>query len=108
MKCVALSPRPLCVCGRRAYEPFCITCVLTCGLAHVHVAQVRSILLTSGTLNPLDSFASELRIPFPVRLENEVRLTQLHSLTSPSFLLVSSKRKADNRFFCIVHLDCST
>jgi Rad3-related DNA helicase len=34
---------------------------------------VRSILLTSGTLSPLDSFAAELRIPFPVRLENEVR-----------------------------------
>eukprot|EP00897_Mesotaenium_endlicherianum_P001292 jgi/Mesen1/1190/ME001272S00367 len=31
---------------------------------------VRSILLTSGTLSPLDSFAHELRLPFEVRLEN--------------------------------------
>jgi regulator of telomere elongation helicase 1 len=31
---------------------------------------VRSILLTSGTLSPLDSFAQELQIPFPVQLEN--------------------------------------
>jgi regulator of telomere elongation helicase 1 len=31
---------------------------------------VRSILLTSGTLSPLDSFAHELALPFPVRLEN--------------------------------------
>ena len=31
---------------------------------------VRCILLTSGTLKPLDSFAAEFRIPFPVRLEN--------------------------------------
>lgn len=29
-----------------------------------------SILLTSGTLSPLDSFAAELGLPFPVRLEN--------------------------------------
>lgn len=32
--------------------------------------SVRSILLTSGTLSPLGSFAQELSIPFPVRLEN--------------------------------------
>ena len=32
--------------------------------------QVRSILLTSGTLSPLDSFAHELGLDFPVRLEN--------------------------------------
>lgn len=31
---------------------------------------VRCILLTSGTLSPLDSFAQELQIPFPVQLEN--------------------------------------
>jgi regulator of telomere elongation helicase 1 len=31
---------------------------------------VRSIILASGTLSPMDSYASELRVPFPVRLEN--------------------------------------
>ena len=31
---------------------------------------MRSILLTSGTLSPLDSFAHELGLAFPVRLEN--------------------------------------
>ena len=31
---------------------------------------VRSVVLTSGTLSPMASFASELRLPFPVRLEN--------------------------------------
>lgn len=31
---------------------------------------VHSIILTSGTLSPLNSFATELGIPFPVRLEN--------------------------------------
>eukprot|EP00002_Diphylleia_rotans_P000223 TRINITY_DN10114_c0_g1_i1.p1 TRINITY_DN10114_c0_g1~~TRINITY_DN10114_c0_g1_i1.p1 ORF type:complete len:548 (+),score=68.82 TRINITY_DN10114_c0_g1_i1:68-1711(+) len=30
----------------------------------------RSILLTSGTLSPMESFAYELDVPFPVRLEN--------------------------------------
>ncbi|GIL94350.1 hypothetical protein Vretimale_579 [Volvox reticuliferus] len=32
--------------------------------------RLRSFLLTSGTLSPMDSFAAELQIPFPVRLEN--------------------------------------
>lgn len=32
--------------------------------------NIRSILLTSGTLSPLSSFANELRTDFPVRLEN--------------------------------------
>eukprot|EP00617_Octactis_speculum_P002724 CAMPEP_0185790494 /NCGR_PEP_ID=MMETSP1174-20130828/156674_1 /TAXON_ID=35687 /ORGANISM="Dictyocha speculum, Strain CCMP1381" /LENGTH=144 /DNA_ID=CAMNT_0028485215 /DNA_START=1 /DNA_END=432 /DNA_ORIENTATION=- len=31
---------------------------------------VRSVLLASGTLAPLDSFATELHLPFQVRLEN--------------------------------------
>ncbi|XP_072959072.1 regulator of telomere elongation helicase 1 homolog [Typha angustifolia] len=31
---------------------------------------VRSIILTSGTLSPLDSFAMELNLEFPIRLEN--------------------------------------
>ena len=31
---------------------------------------VRSVLLTSGTLSPLASFAAELQIPFRVQLEN--------------------------------------
>ncbi|KAF7658691.1 hypothetical protein LDENG_00009250, partial [Lucifuga dentata] len=32
--------------------------------------SVRSIILTSGTLSPLSSFTSEMRIPFPVCLQN--------------------------------------
>lgn len=31
---------------------------------------VRTLILTSGTLAPLSSFALEMQIPFPVRLEN--------------------------------------
>jgi len=31
---------------------------------------IKNILLTSGTLSPLDSFAAELSLDFPVRLEN--------------------------------------
>ncbi|KAI3863649.1 hypothetical protein MKW92_053648 [Papaver armeniacum] len=31
---------------------------------------VGSIILTSGTLSPLDSFAQELKLEFPIRLEN--------------------------------------
>lgn len=32
--------------------------------------QVRSIVVTSGTLSPLSSFANELRLPFEVQVEN--------------------------------------
>lgn len=31
---------------------------------------LRSLIVTSGTLSPLDSFAYELGVPFPIRLEN--------------------------------------
>lgn len=68
--------------GTKALRTLCYWCFLP-GLAMEQLAklEVRSIILTSGTLNPLDSFASELRIPFPVRLENQVRLTQERALT---------------------------
>lgn len=36
-------------------------------LAAMHV---RSVLLTSGTLSPLDTFAHELQLPFKISLEN--------------------------------------
>lgn len=31
---------------------------------------VRCMILTSGTLSPMESFAYELKLPFPIRLEN--------------------------------------
>ena len=31
--------------------------------------EVRSIILTSGTLSPMTSFASELGVNFPIQLE---------------------------------------
>ncbi|KAK9281409.1 hypothetical protein L1049_004310 [Liquidambar formosana] len=37
---------------------------------------VGSIILTSGTLSPLDSFAQELKLEFPVRLENPHVISQ--------------------------------
>lgn len=45
----------------------CVRRVLEQGLLS---QGVRCVLLTSGTLSPLDSFALELGVPFPVRLEN--------------------------------------
>ena len=39
-------------------------------LSELKMLGVRSILLTSGTLSPLDSFAYEFQLPFRVRLEN--------------------------------------
>ncbi|XP_015933676.1 regulator of telomere elongation helicase 1 homolog [Arachis duranensis] len=35
-----------------------------------HRLGVRSIILTSGTLSPMDSFAQELKLDFPIQLEN--------------------------------------
>ncbi|KAL5975143.1 Regulator of telomere elongation helicase 1 [Asimina triloba] len=42
------------------------------GIAMLEFAKmhVRSIIVTSGTLSPLDSFAQELKLQFPVQLEN--------------------------------------
>lgn len=39
-------------------------------MAELKSLGVRSIVLTSGTLSPLSSYAAELRLPFPHRLEN--------------------------------------
>lgn len=50
--------------GRRPHPPCCAHTV--CPTPH----PPRSILLTSGTLAPLDSFAHELQMHFDVRLEN--------------------------------------
>jgi len=43
---------------------------------------VRSIVLASGTLSPMEPYAAEMQLPFPVRLENR-------HVVSPSQVLVS-------------------
>lgn len=43
----------------------------------IHRLNMRCMLLTSGTLSPMDSFATELGLDFPVRLENP------HVVTKP-------------------------
>lgn len=48
------------------------------GLAMGTISKlVRNIILTSGTLAPMESFALELKIPFDIRLENP------HVINSP-------------------------
>ncbi|GBG29891.1 Regulator of telomere elongation helicase 1 [Hondaea fermentalgiana] len=39
-------------------------------LSELQAKSVHSIILTSGTLAPLSSFAAQMRTPFPVQLEN--------------------------------------
>jgi len=39
-------------------------------LAELQAKGVYNIILTSGTLSPLGSFAAQMRAPFPIRLEN--------------------------------------
>jgi regulator of telomere elongation helicase 1 len=31
---------------------------------------VRSVIMTSGTLSPMDAFREDMKLPFPVQLEN--------------------------------------
>ena len=54
-------------------------------------SRVRSILLTSGTLAPMASFAAELQLDFPITLENPhvidaAQVWRLHLLWTDSRL----------------------
>ncbi|KAK3864798.1 hypothetical protein Pcinc_029539 [Petrolisthes cinctipes] len=40
------------------------------GMKDLAEQGAKCIILTSGTLSPLDSFTSELQVPFPIQLEN--------------------------------------
>lgn len=64
-------------------------------MAHLDKLRVRSILLTSGTLSPLDSFASELQIPFNVRLENPHIIQPSQVRWRPGLLRCWRKYSAD-------------
>eukprot|EP00981_Chlorochromonas_danica_P002822 scaffold549_cov174-Ochromonas_danica.AAC.6 len=48
---------------------FHIWCMTAAVVFEDLVGSARSIILTSGTLSPLDAFATELGTPFPIRLE---------------------------------------
>ena len=59
-----------------------------------------SILLTSGTLSPLDSFAAELALPFPVRLENPHVIDP--SQVRPALCLLCMLRCAVHAALCLL------
>ncbi|ANM58743.1 RAD3-like DNA-binding helicase protein [Arabidopsis thaliana] len=73
------------------------------GITMLDIAQkgVGSIILTSGTLSPMDSLAQELKLDFPIRLENPhvISSNQLWAgvvSTGPSgYVLNSSYRNRD-------------
>jgi Fanconi anemia group J protein len=48
---------------------FCLWCMSPAVAFRQIAGAARSVVLTSGTLSPLESFASELGVPFAVRLE---------------------------------------
>jgi Fanconi anemia group J protein len=48
---------------------FCLWCMSPAVAFRQIAGATRSVILTSGTLSPLESFASELGVPFAVRLE---------------------------------------
>lgn len=51
------------------HNGLCVPCCMCC-CVHRSLSNVaRSVLLTSGTLSPLDSFSGELGLDFHVRLE---------------------------------------
>lgn len=66
---------------------------------------VKNILLTSGTLSPLDSFAAELSLEFPIRLENphviddwQVKCAVVKSGPDGTILDASFKNREDKYF----------
>ena len=70
---------------------------------------VYSIILTSGTLSPLNSFSSELRIPFPITLQNP-HVIQPEQISVQVFIFVLSQiylLKLGSSFgYCCVALFC--
>nr|XP_053647148.1 LOW QUALITY PROTEIN: regulator of telomere elongation helicase 1 homolog [Cherax quadricarinatus] len=49
------------------------------GMKDLSELGVKSIILTSGTLSPIDSFTAELQVPFPIQLENP-HIVQRHQV----------------------------
>lgn len=41
------------------------------GMEDLKRLGVRSIIMTSGTLSPMDSFVDDMKIPFPIQLQNQ-------------------------------------
>ena len=58
--------------------------------------KVRCILLTSGTLSPMDSFAQELQLDFPISLENPHVIAETQACLIPRSRLTLSFRHALN------------
>ena len=59
--------------------------------AFSELAQCHSIVLTSGTLSPLGSFASELGVNFPVQLETNhvINISQVsHAWVAGSHVII--------------------
>jgi len=58
--------------------------------------KVRCILLTSGTLSPMDSFAQELQLEFPITLENPHVIADTQACFIPSSRYILSFMHALN------------
>ena len=69
--------------------------------------KVRCVLLTSGTLSPLDSFAQELQLEFPISLENPHVIAESQaslSLSRVSLTLAGwHPRQQDRLFMTLPH-----
>ena len=68
--------------------------------------EVRSILVTSGTLSPLESYALELDLPFPHRLENphiipddQIHVRVVGQGVSNKILSSSYERRQDDDYY---------
>lgn len=68
--------------------------------------NIRSILVTSGTLSPLDSYAMELDLPFPHRIENphiipddQIHVRVVTKGVSGKQLCSSYERRQDSEYF---------
>ena len=68
-------------------------------------SRVRSILLTSGTLAPMASFAAELQLDFPITLENPHVIDPAQAVVIPLHKHgVSLRQQISSHLYCLAHV----
>ena len=55
--------------------------------------EPRSIILASGTLQPLDALEAELQVPFPIKLQNK------HVIPDNQVMIQTVKQGSDGNLF---------
>ena len=77
---------------------------LNAGVGFKQIADMgpRSIILTSGTLSPMDTFSAELQVQFPVQLINK------HVIDKRQIEVQVVRQGSDSREFCFTRRELAT